>query len=125
MTATRKKDLYYVTESTSQAEESRIAQPETSPLQEWHERFGHLNEKDLKDIIRQQKVDGVSIKTEEKLPACEVCIQGKQTQKPYSTSKTHSEEPLNLIHTDVCRSMRIESLAGSRYFETIIDNKSK
>ena len=124
MTATRKRDLYYVTESTGQAEESTIAQPATSPLQEWHERFGHLNEKDLKNIIRQQKVDGVNIKIEEKLPVCEICIKGKQTQKPYSTSTIRSEETLDLIHTDVCGSMRIVSPTGSRYIVTFI-NKSK
>jgi hypothetical protein len=38
------------------SEESRVSQISMS-LQEWHERFGHLNEKDLKNIIRKQKVD--------------------------------------------------------------------
>ena len=125
MTSTRKRDLYYVTESIGQTEESRIAHSAKSPLQEWHERFGHLNEKDLKNIIRQQKIDGVNIKIEETLPVYEICIKGKQTQKPYSTSTTRSEETLDLIHTDVCGPMRIASLAGSRYFVTFIDDKSK
>lgn len=123
MTAQRRKDLYFVTESVESAEESRIAQ--TSPLQEWHERFGHLNEKDLKNLIRHQKVEGINIKAEEELPVCETCIKGKQTQKSYAKSETKSEEILDLIHTDVCGPMRVESLAGSRYFVTFIDDKSK
>ena len=56
---------------------------------------------------------------------CEICIKGKQTQKPYSTSTTRSKETLELIHTDVCGPMRTVSLAGSRYFVTFIDDKSK
>ena len=95
MTSTRKRDLYYVTESIGQTEESRIVQPAKSPLQEWHERFGHLNGKDHKNIICRQKIDGVNTKIEEKFPVCEICIKGKQTQKPYSALTTTSEETLD------------------------------
>jgi hypothetical protein len=53
-------------------------------LQEWHERFGHLNEKDLKNIIRKQKVDGIDIKADEALPVWETCVKGKETRKPFT-----------------------------------------
>jgi hypothetical protein len=94
-------------------------------LQEWHERFGHLNEKDLKNIIRKQKVDGIDIKADEALPVCETCVKGKQTRKPFTRSVSQSTELLELVHTDVCGPMRVNSLAGSRYFVTFIDDKSR
>lgn len=53
------------------------------------------------------------------------CIKGKQTQKTYSKSETQCEEILELIHTDVCGHMRVESLAGSRYFVTTSPNGAK
>jgi hypothetical protein len=62
--ARRDKDMYYIDELS---EESRVSQMSIS-LQEWHERFGHLNEKDLKNIIRKQKVDGIDIKADEAYP---------------------------------------------------------
>jgi hypothetical protein len=51
--ARRDKDMYYIDELS---EESRVSQISMS-LQEWHERFGHLNEKDLKNIIRRKLME--------------------------------------------------------------------
>jgi hypothetical protein len=118
--ARRDKDMYYIDELS---EESRVSQISMS-LQEWHERFGHLNEKDLKNIIRKQKVDGIDIKADEALPVCETCVKGKQRRKPFTRSVSQSTELLELVHTDVCGPMRVNSLAGSRYFVTFIDDKS-
>jgi hypothetical protein len=119
--ARRDKDMYYIDELS---EGSRVSQISMS-LQEWHDRFGHLNEKDLKNIIRKQKVDGIDIKADEALPVCETCVKGKQTRKPFTRSVSQSTELLELVHTDVCGPMRVNSLAGSRYFVTFIDDKSR
>jgi hypothetical protein len=54
------------------------------------------------------------------------CIRGKQTQTPFpKESSSRATEVLELIHTDVCGPMRIQSLSGSRYFVTFIDDKSR
>jgi hypothetical protein len=123
--ARRDKNMYYIDELS---EESRVSQTRSEipmSLQEWHERFGHLNEKDLKNIIRKQKVDGIDIKADEALPVCETYVKGKQTRKPFTRSVSQSTELLELVHTDVCEPMRVNSLAGSRYFVTFIDDKSR
>ncbi|KAH0819226.1 hypothetical protein GEV33_003565 [Tenebrio molitor] len=123
--ARRDKDMYYIDELS---EESRVSQTRSQipmSLQEWHERFGHLNEKDLKNIIRKQKVDGIDIMADEALPVCETCVKGKQTWKPFTRSVSQSTELLELVHTDVCGPMHVNSLAGSRYFVTFIDDKSR
>ena len=46
-------------------EACRVAQLTHSTLPEWHERFGYLNENNLKDIIRQKKVSGIKSKPDE------------------------------------------------------------
>jgi hypothetical protein len=106
--ARRDKDMYYIDELS---EESRALQTRSQismSLQEWHERFGHLNEKDFRNIIRKQKVDGIDIKADEALPVCETRVKGKQTRKPFTRSVSQTTELLEL--------------AGSRYFVTFIDD---
>jgi hypothetical protein len=107
--ARRDKDMYYIDELS---EISRMSQISTS-LQEWHERFGHLNETDLKNIIRKQKVDAIDVKADEALPVCETCVKSKQTRKPFTRSVSQCTELLELVHTHVCGLMRVNSLAGS------------
>jgi hypothetical protein len=89
------KDMYYIDELS---EVGRMSQIPTS-LQEWHERFGHLNETDLKNIIRKQKVDAIDVKGDEALPVCETCVKGKQTRKPFTRSISQCTELLELVHT--------------------------
>ncbi|KAH0816778.1 hypothetical protein GEV33_006013 [Tenebrio molitor] len=105
--ARRDKDMYYIDELS---EVSRMSQISTS-LQEWHERFGHLNETDLKNIIRKQKVDAIDVKADEALPVCETCVKSKQTRKPFTRSVSQCTELLEPVHTHVCGLMRVNSLA--------------
>lgn len=74
--AQREQDLYFVQEVENN---SFVAQANASKLQMWHEKFGHLNEKDLKDLSRHNKVYGITINSNERLSTREVCIKGKQT----------------------------------------------
>jgi len=92
---------------------------------DWHVKFGHLNERDLKKVLL--KISGVDTGKiiNCKLPACEICLKGKQARLPFKTSDTEVENVLDLIHTDVCGPMRVSSHNGSRYFVTFIDEKSK
>ena len=46
--------------------------------------------------------------------------------KPFpKVSKYESADLLNLIHSDLCGPMPVPSHAGSRYFVTFIDDKSR
>lgn len=122
MIAERDKNLYFVKEMT---EEASIIQENASMLQEWHYKFGHLNERDLKDLAQHEKIYGINFKSNEKLPTCEICIKGKQSKTSFPESSSKSAELLDLVHTDICGPIRCESIGGSRYFVTFIDNKSK
>ena len=61
---------------------------------------------------------------DESKEACDGCMKGKQTRKPFpKESTTRANEILEVIHTDVCGPMETKSLGGSRYFVTFIDEK--
>jgi hypothetical protein len=120
--AKRKLDLYNTEEIS---ESCQVSSHRQNDIKEWHERFGHLDEKDLKAAIQQGMVQGVRVNLSGSLPQCEVCIKGKQPQMPFPTSYSRSREVLELVHSDVCGPMRVHSHGGSRYFVTFIDDHSK
>jgi hypothetical protein len=51
-------------------------------MENWHIRLGHLNEEDIKILARDPRT-GVQIRGPKKLRFCKVCVQAKQTKKPY------------------------------------------
>ena len=51
---------------------------------------------------------------------------GKQHRQPFpKKSQSRSSQPLELIHSDVCGPMSVNSVGGSRYFVTFIDDYSR
>jgi len=61
-----------------------------------------------------------------KLPECEVCIQGKlKTMFFENENKQRCLNLLKIIHSDVCRPMSTESLGGSKYMVSFIDDYSR
>ena len=56
---------------------------------------------------------------------CEECILGKMHRAPFPKDATvRGVRKLQLIHSDVCGSMRTHSLGGYAYFLTFIDDMS-
>ncbi|CAL2259464.1 unnamed protein product [Prunus armeniaca] len=48
---------------------------------------------------------------------CEGCILGKQHRDSFPSKSTwRAKFPLELVHTDICGPMQIESISGNRYF---------
>lgn len=64
--------MYYAKEVKERCQSNKLA-----ALRDEHERHGHINEKDLKNIVREKKVFRMRLKLSEKLPPCEICIKGK------------------------------------------------
>jgi len=61
--------------------------------------------------------------TKVKEEICEACELGKQSRKSFPKHKAwRAEMLLQLVHTDVCRPMKTESLNGSRYYTLFIDD---
>lgn len=120
--AKREENLYYIEEIM----ESAATTAPKSKISDWHERLGHLNENSLKELKRRRRVFGLNFDESSTLPKCEICIQGKQAQKPFpKKSASRCTELLELVHSDVCGPMRVQSIGGKRYFVTFIDDASR
>jgi transposase InsO family protein len=61
-----------------------------------------------------------------KCEKCTTCIKGKQTSKLFSKVKgTRARDILGIVHTDICGPMCVPSWSGSKYFITLIDEKTR
>lgn len=87
----------------------------------WHKRLAHMSEKGLQ-ILQKQGF----LKSQEKfvLKVCEECIMGKSTKLPYKTSHFRASSCLEYLYCDLWGPARVNTLGGSKYFMSILDNHS-
>ena len=88
-------------------------------LQLWHERLGHQNKRHVKNFLEKKRIN-VTIDNE----FCDGCAYGKHHRLPFGERTERATEPRELIHSDVCGQMNVESLGKSRYFVTFKDDYS-
>ena len=91
----------------------------------WHRRFGHLGECNLRKLAKDNLVDGFDYDATKEPTFCEPCIEGKQQRNKFPTSgRRRADEPLDLVHSDLCGKMNEKSLSGAEYFLTFTDDKT-
>eukprot|EP00731_Ephydatia_muelleri_P037673 Em0533g3a len=121
--------LYYLDcETTISQEKVSIASgfPVNNKINLWHQRLGHLNEHQLKEMASQDLVKGLHIPCNTRMSFCEKCVEGKMARKPFqSVGEIRTTRKLQLVHSDVCGPMPTESIGGSRYFVTFVDDYSR
>lgn len=88
----------------------------------WHQRLGHMSAKGLA-TLRKKKL--INVDKNAALGLCNHCLFGKQHRVSFNFTSTKRSELLSLVHSDVCGPMEVESLGGSRYFMTFIDDASR
>ncbi|MCO5573696.1 hypothetical protein L7F22_027470 [Adiantum nelumboides] len=88
----------------------------------WHYRCGHLHADAFQHAFTQQLVDGMP-DAQHPDGRCVPCIRGKQHREafPKKASK-RATRPLELVHTDLCGLMSVDSLGGSKHFMLIVDD---
>ena len=92
----------------------------------WHNRFGHLNNKYLKEMSSKKMVEGLSIVSGKEESSCEACIMGKMQKISCPKESQHrATKLLEVIHSDVCGPMQVDSVGGSRYLLTFTDDFSR
>ena len=92
----------------------------------WHERLAHVHVEGIRNMVRSGVVEGVKIKPTNHLKKCKGCVYGKASRAPIpKSSGVRSKSILDLVHTDVCGPFPEESLGGSLYFVTFIDDCSR
>lgn len=95
--------------------------PKQFCIHEWHRKLAHRN---LDDIKRQLKNDNTSIKKCNHNDDCKDCLIGKMSRKPFHQAQP-IEHPLDVIVSDVCGPLPVESVDKKRYFATFTDAYSK
>lgn len=95
----------------------------------WHQRFGHLNIKDLATAERQGMVSGFLLTAGAhigfpKATTCTPCILGKSTRSGNNQGgRRRATRPLELLHTDLCH-YPVTSNTGKDYLLSIVDDFS-
>lgn len=111
------------------ADAAVMATSSTVSPQLWHRRFGHLGYDNLVRLARDNMVRGMNIPAsafkEASERTCEPCVMAKQHRLPFGASVMQCTQPMELVHMDLCGPMPVESLGGSRYIATFLDDYSK
>ena len=87
----------------------------------WYYRFGHLPFKILNLLHKHSMVKGLPV-IHEQSNTYEDCSTDKHQRDIFPTSTSRAKEHLELIHTDLCGLMQNQSIGGSFYFLTFIDD---
>ncbi|GKV32108.1 hypothetical protein SLEP1_g40737 [Rubroshorea leprosula] len=56
---------------------------------------------------------------------CDVCLFGKQHRVSFQKNLTRKENKLDLVYSDVCGPLEVESFDGNKYFVTFIDDATR
>ena len=71
-------------------------------------------------------VNGMNVDVDKLSRCCEGCALEKQHRNSFpKTSNNLTKQPLEIIHSDVCGPMNVDSIGGSKYFVTFIDDFSR
>lgn len=95
---------------------------DVNSLKMWHERLGHVNYADVKEMIKKGYLVG-NLKDKEEF--CEACQLGKQNKASYKdVQRTYGKKPGEYIHSDLCGPFQTEARNGARYFVLFKDDYS-
>lgn len=89
----------------------------------WHERLAHLSESNMKKLV--QITDGIDLtyKDIDNMGGiCDICLKSKHVRTTFDNERTKTNNPLDMIHTDVCGLINPETWDGKRYFVSMLDD---
>nr|GEX31367.1 integrase, catalytic region, zinc finger, CCHC-type, peptidase aspartic, catalytic [Tanacetum cinerariifolium] len=127
LTGDRSSNLYTIAlnEIASNSSSCLLAKASFSQSWLWHQRLSHLNFTTINNLVKNNLVWGLPKMKFEKYHLCSMCEQGKIHRKHHK-SKTDFDlnQPLYLLHMDLCGLMHVESINGKRYVLVVVDNFS-
>ena len=91
----------------------------------WHQHMGHMSYNAL--MRYSDSVKGISFDAllDHDRSPCPGCKLGKQTRLPFSASKKCSDRRLQIVHSDLAGPMQVQSIQGTSYIATFIDDYSR
>ena len=106
-------------------------------LQTWHARLAHVHSQGSASMVRNNVVSGTKLSTSDShrehqaksdrdYVNCTACVYGKATRSviPGVRSNGRASQTLELIHSDVCGPLEVQSIRGARFYITFIDDHS-
>ena len=81
-----------------------------------------MSEKGLQVLARKFLIP---LAKNESLSSCDYCLIGKQHRISFSSKSKNKLEKLELVCSNVCGSMDLETFGGNRYFITFIDDATR
>ncbi|KAK1683523.1 hypothetical protein QYE76_044371 [Lolium multiflorum] len=82
----------------------------------WHRRLGHVNMRNLKQLLKGEHIVGLTGISFEKDRVCSACVAGKQLKKKHPIkSIVTTSRPLELLHLDLFGPSHYDTLGGSKY----------
>ena len=125
-------DKLYVLDLARKTESAVVAS-----LQIWHERLGHVHSQGIASMVRNNVVSEINLsksdlhdthkpKSDRDFVICTACVYGKATRSviPRLRSSGRASRMLELVHSDICGPLQVQSIGGARYFITFIDDNS-
>ena len=88
----------------------------------WHKRLAHMSEKGLQLLAKHSLIPMAKEKSSNPY---DYCLFGKQHRVSFQKNSTRKLEKLELVYSDVCEPMEVDSLGGNNYFVTFIDDASR
>jgi len=80
---------------------------------------------DVSRMSRTQAVSGLTLKENQTISDCKVCIAQNLSNLPFTPRIHRSQQRLDIIYSDFCGPMRTTSIGGTRYFMTLINDYSR
>ncbi|KAK1607467.1 hypothetical protein QYE76_031140 [Lolium multiflorum] len=92
----------------------------------WHRRLGHVNMRNLKQLLKGEHIVGLTDISFDKDRVCSACVAGKQLKKKHPIkSIVTTSRPLELLHLDLFGPSHYDTLGGSKYGLVIVDDYSR
>jgi len=127
----RQGNLYYL-QDENKIEMAHLGLASNKPMPETvtvcHKRLGPRTLDQAAIHYLQPRVSDFKIKSDKEISGeqnlCETCAHGCQHKEAITGSRDKANEPLEVVHTDICGPMQVSTINGERYFITFIDERS-
>lgn len=93
-------------------------------ITQWHERLGHANYNTIKQMINQNRVNGMKCHDFSIPGECIPCVKNKLTRSSFKQSYSRANEPGELIHFDIMGPYEIRSIGHACYLAAFVDDMS-
>jgi hypothetical protein len=119
MTAARKNGIYIIDEKEQEIKTALASFEIQDPnLRIWHDRLGHLGERNIKKLQEQS----TGLQPMIPGPKCDGCSLGKMKEAPHTHNIKKGTRPFESLHADIAGPFPTKGVDGYRYWALFIDD---